>query len=281
MTPRQRTAPIGFFDSGIGGLTVTRQVMTLLPHENIVYFGDTARVPYGSKSAEAVVGYSLEAAGFLEARGVKMIVIACNTASAVALDAVRRHSSVPVLGVIEPGAQAAVAATRSGRIGVIGTEGTVRSRAYTEAILQTNAEMTVSARSCPLFVGLAEEGLDNHPATLMFAEEYLGPLLSSGVDTLILGCTHYPFLVPSIARVAGTNVTLIDPGVATALAVMNLLTSHDLLNTSSSTPQHEYYLSDFPLKFIEIGERFLGTTFHHVHRVSLEELGPFARARGM
>lgn len=281
MTYSNQSAPIGFFDSGIGGLTVTRQVMTLLPHENVVYFGDSARVPYGSKSAEAVVGYSLEAAGFLESHGVKMIVIACNTASAVALDAVRRYSSVPVVGVIEPAAQAAVAATRNGRIGVIGTEGTVRSGAYTEAIIRTNSEMTVTARPCPLFVGLAEEGLDTHPATTMFAREYITPLLSGGIDTLILGCTHYPFLVPSIAPVAGPHVTLIDPGVATALSVMNQLAAHDMLNTNSGTPRHEYYLSDFPLKFIEIGERFLGTTFHHVHRISLDELGNYSRGRVM
>jgi len=270
MTDRSR--PIGLFDSGIGGLTVARQVMRLMPRENIIYFGDTARVPYGSKSSETVIGYSLQAAAFLESLGVKMIVIACNTASAVALEQVRSASSVPVIGVIEPGARAAVDQSTSGRIGVIGTEGAVRSGAYQNAITEYNPQAVVEARPCPVFVSLAEEGYAYHPGTILFAREYLTPLIRRSIDTLILGCTHYPLLEPSIAEVCGPDITLVDPGIATAAQTQTVLGSLGLLNTSTSEPRHEYYLSDFPHKFIEVGERFLGHRLHHVQRVHLEDL---------
>ncbi len=268
--------PIGLFDSGIGGLTVAHRVMELLPQENIIYFGDTARVPYGSKSSETVIGYSLQAAALLEALGVKMIIIACNTASAVALQQVQRASSVPVLGVIEPGASAAVDATRSGVIGVIGTEGTIRSNSYRNAITALAPGSRIIAQACPLFVGFAEEGLSYHPATLIMAREYLRPILSHSVDTLILGCTHYPLLIPSIEKVIGDRVRLVDPGIATARQAHATLQKLDLLNSSQSIPRHEYYLSDFPHKFIEIGSRFLGQPLRHVHRVTLDELGDYA-----
>lgn len=266
------TRPIGLFDSGIGGLSVAKQVLRLMPRENTVYFGDTARVPYGSKSSEAVIEYSLQAARLLESLGVKMIVIACNTASAVALEQVRLISSVPVIGVIQPGASAAIEATRSGRIGVIGTEGTVRSGAYQNALLASSSDLEVVARACPLFVGFAEEGLSTHPATLIMAREYLAPLLRESIDTLILGCTHYPILEPSIEEVSGSGVTLVNPGVATAIEAQRVLASLDMLNDSSSLARHEYYLSDFPHKFVEVGERFLGRTLEQVHRISLDEL---------
>ncbi len=265
-------SPIGLFDSGIGGLSVARQVMRILPNENIVYFGDTARVPYGTKSPETVIGYSLEAAAFLRSQGVKLIIIACNTASAVALQAVQLASDVPVLGVIQPGAAAAVAATKNGVVGVIGTQGTVKSLAYQNAITDLSYTTSVLAQPCPLFVTLAEEGHTYHPGTLIFAREYLHPLLRQSIDTLILGCTHYPLLQPSISEVCGPAVTLIDPGIATAQEALGLLQSSGMLNPSTSLPRYEYYLTDIPLKFIEVGERFLGRTLHHVHRIQLDDL---------
>ena len=264
--------PIGLFDSGVGGLSVARRVVELLPRENTIYFGDTARVPYGSKSTETVIGYSLQAAAFLESLGVKMLIIACNTASAVALEPVRSAVSIPVIGVISPGARAAVETSRSKIVGVIGTEGTVRSSSYQNAITALEGSASVYAQACPLFVGLAEEGLDHHPATLIMAREYLAPLLRHSIDTLILGCTHYPLLIPSIAEIAGPGVTLIDPGVATAMQAHTMLEELGLLNESDSLPRHEYYLSDFPHKFIEVGSRFLGNPLQHVHRITLDEL---------
>lgn len=269
---RTRFSPIGLFDSGIGGLSVARQVMQMLPNENIVYFGDTARVPYGTKSPETVIGYSLQAAAFLRSQGVKLIIIACNTASAVALQAVQLASDVPVIGVIQPGAAAAVMVTRNSRVGVIGTQGTVQSLAYQNAITDIVSSISVLAQPCPLFVTLAEEGHIYHPGTLIFAREYLHPLLRQSIDTLILGCTHYPLLQPSISEVCGTAVTLIDPGIATAQEAFRLLEASNMLNTSSSLPRYEYYLTDLPLKFIEVGERFLGRKLDHVHRVQLDDL---------
>lgn len=270
-----RSQSIGIFDSGVGGLTVARHIMELMPHENTVYFGDTARVPYGSKSSETVIGYALEAVGFLEQSGVKMIVVACNTASAVALEKMRGASSVPVIGVIAPGAAAAVQLTRSGVIGVIGTEGTITSQAYQKAIAEDMPSARVIGRACPLFAPLAEEGMSHHPVTVMLAREYLAPLLAQSIDTLILGCTHYPILVPGISEVTGQQVLLADPGIATALEVKDVLASTDLLNTSDMLPLHQYYLSDFPHKFVEVGERFLGRKLEHVRRVTLEELSRF------
>jgi glutamate racemase len=264
--------PIGLFDSGVGGLSVARCVMELLPQENTIYFGDTARVPYGSKSNEAVTGYSLEAAAFLESRGVKMIIIACNTASAVALEQVRSAASVPVIGVIQPGAQAAVESSRSGIIGEIGTEGAIRSNAYQHHIRQLAPGARIFGQACPMFVGFAEEGLAYHPATLIMAREYLSPLLGHSIDTLIMGCTHYPLLRPSIEEITGDRVTLVDPGVATAHEARAQLEAMDLLNISASMARHEYYLSDLPHKFIEVGSRFLGKHLAHVHRISLDEL---------
>src|SRR5688500_17726068 len=258
--------PIGLFDSGIGGLTVAQQVMSLMPYENIVYFGDTARVPYGSKSSETVIEYSLQAQAFLESLGVKLTIIACNTASAVALEHVRSVANVPVLGVIEPGASAATAATRSHVVGVIGTEGTIRSEAYQRALRARDPEMRVLDRACPLFVSLAEEGFSHHEVTKIMAREYLEPMLARSIDALILGCTHYPVLEPSIAATAGPNVTLINPGVATAELARTTLAELGLTNPSSSDPRYTYYLSDFPHKFVEVGERFLGRRLEHVHR---------------
>lgn len=274
-----RSLPIGLFDSGIGGLTVARRVMDLMPHENTVYFGDTARVPYGSKSPRAVIEYSLEAAAFLESKHVKLIIIACNTASAVALEQVRSASSVPVIGVIDPGAAAALAASNTRRIGVIGTEGTVRSGAYQHALQTNDPHSYVAAQSCPLFVGFAEEGLDRHPAALIMAREYLEPFVRESIDTLIMGCTHYPILHDTIADVLGAGISLIDPGCATAEEARRLLSDGDLLNTSTSLARHAYYLSDFPHKFVQVGERFLGRKLDEVSRITLDELARYSPHR--
>ena len=261
------SAPIGVFDSGIGGLTVVRALTQRLPHENIVYFGDTARVPYGPKSPQVVREYAAQDAGFLIAQGVKMVVIACNTVSAVAMDVVQKQAKVPVVGVILPGARAAVNATRKNRIGIIGTIATVNSGAYTHAIRQLNADIKVFAQPCPLLVPLAEEGWVDHKATVMIAREYLFPLKLEKIDTLILGCTHYPVLRAAIAAGIDAHVELIDSGAAAAVEVERVLDERNLRNTSTQRPNLRFHVSDVPAKFAEVGERFLGQTMGRVHRV--------------
>lgn len=258
--------PIGVFDSGIGGLTVVRALMRRLPHENIVYFGDTARVPYGPKSAQTVREYAAQDTAFLTSHDVKMIVIACNTVSSVALDIVQKHSKVPVIGVILPGAKAAVAATQKKRIGVIGTVGTIASNAYTNAIRQIDASATVFGQPCPLFVPLAEEGWIDHKATDLVAREYLFPLKLQKIDTLVLGCTHYPILEEVIGRVFENGVTLIDSGLATAVEVESLLDERGIRNPSSQKANLQFFVSDIPHKFTEVGERFLGQKLGRVRK---------------
>jgi glutamate racemase len=247
------TRPIGVFDSGIGGMTVVRALMQNLPHENIVYFGDTARVPYGPKSPQVVREYALQDTEVLLQHDVKLIVIACNTVSAVALDIVQKRSKIPVVGVILPGAEAAAQASKKKRIGVIGTLGTIFSNAYTNAIRQLNPEIKVFGQPCPLFVPLAEE--------------YLFPLTLEKIDTLVLGCTHYPILRKVINKVLHNNVLLIDSGEATAIHVKKMLAELHLENDSIMKPNLQFFVSDVPHKFAEIGERFLGTTLGKVHRV--------------
>jgi glutamate racemase len=258
--------PIGVFDSGIGGLTVVRALTVHLPHENIVYFGDTARVPYGPKSPQVVREYAAQDVDFLVSRDVKMVVIACNTVSSVALDVVQKRAKLPVVGVILPGAEAAVRASRRHRVGVIGTRATVNSNAYTHAIRQREPGIEVFARECPLFVPLAEEGWLDHKVTAMVAREYLFPLTLEKIDTLILGCTHYPLLRGAIQEAVGSGVTLIDSGEAAAMEVARVLDEHDLRNPSPHTPHLQFFVSDVPVRFGEIGERFLGRTMGRVHR---------------
>jgi glutamate racemase len=260
--------PIGVFDSGIGGLTVVRALLRHLPHENIVYFGDTARVPYGPKSPQVVREYALQDTEVLLEHDVKLIVIACNTVSAVALDVVQKRARVPVIGVIQPGAEAAVQSTRKKRIGVIGTLGTILSNAYTNAIRQIDAAVQVFSAPCPLFVPLAEEGWGDHKATELIAKEYLFPLTLEKIDTLVLGCTHYPLLRDVIGRVLHATVTLIDSGEVTAGAVGHLLEREKLTNESTMKPHVQFFVSDVPHKFTEVGERFLGQKLGRVQRVS-------------
>ncbi len=257
--------PLGVFDSGIGGLTVVHALLKTLPNENIIYFGDTARVPYGPKSPETVRGYAKQDAQFLVSQKIKMIVVACNTVSAVALDVVQKEANVPVVGVIIPGAKSAVNVSKNKRIGIIGTKGTIASNAYANAIRQLDGTIKVFGKACPLFVPLAEEGFTNHKATEMIAKEYLFSFKQEKIDTLVLGCTHYPLLKEIIQNVLD-DVTLIDSGVATAEEVKVLLEEKDLANTSKHKPNVQFFVSDVPEKFTEVGERFLGMKLGKVRR---------------
>jgi glutamate racemase len=262
--------PIGVFDSGIGGLTVVRALLARLPNENIVYFGDTARVPYGSKSPQVVREYALDDTNILLSKGVKMIVVACNTVSAVALDVVQKRAKLPVTGVITPGAEAASKTTKNKRIGVIGTAATVNSNAYVNELMRLDASLLTFSQACPLFVSLVEEGWLETKVTELIAAEYLFPLTTQKIDTLILGCTHYPLLKTILSKATKGMVTLIDSGEATAAVVEKMLDEHHLRNTSSQAPNIQFFVSDAPEKFTAIGERFLGRKLGVVKRVSFE-----------
>ena len=251
-------APIGVFDSGIGGLTVARELMHQLPAESIIYFGDTARVPYGPKSPDTVRRYSREIAAYLRECGVKALVVACNTATAHALTTLQGEESMPVIGVVEPGARAAIAATRGGTIGVIGTVGTIRSGAYERAIHALRPDARIVARPCPLFVPLVEEGWLDHEATRLVAREYLATFVTEHVDTLVLGCTHYPLLKPLIAQVLGPDVALIDSAEQTAAETRRVLAARGLLAPSGAAAVRRYVASDAPDQFLRVAERFLG-----------------------
>ncbi|MGQ0560682.1 MAG: glutamate racemase, partial [Gemmatimonadota bacterium] len=270
MTTASRAQPIGIFDSGIGGLTVAREIFRVLPRESVLYFGDTARVPYGPKSPETVQRYSREAADFLLSRDVKTIVIACNTATAHAYELLAEALPVPVIGVVEPGARTAARTSKTGRIGVIGTAGTIRSGAYDYAVRRLVDDARVYAQPCPLFVPLIEEGWIDHPATRLAAQEYLRPLRAVDIDVLILGCTHYPLLSGVLTEVLGSAVTLVDSGHQTALEVKRLLEERDLLRTVTDAPEHKFAASDSPLRFREVGRRFLGDRIESVERVDVE-----------
>ncbi len=244
-------------------------LMRQLPYENITYFGDTARVPYGSKSAEVVREYAFEDTRFLLQRGVKIIVVACNTVSAVAIDDLKAHFDIPIIGMIDPGAEAACRATIRGKIGVIGTLATIASDSYSRALLQRDSSFEVVSKPCPLFVPLAEEGWTDHPVSQMVADEYLLDLRQHQIDTLILGCTHYPILRDVIQRSVGGDVTLIDSGEAAAREVEALLRENNLLNPSAEQPNYSFFVSDVPQKFKQLGEIFLKRPDLRVHRVHL------------
>ena len=265
---------IGIFDSGVGGLTVLREIVRTMSQEDTIYFGDTARVPYGTKSPETVTRYALEITTFLSRRDIKLLVVACNTASAVALNSLKRHFPIPVVGVIEPGARRAVEVTRNGRIGVIGTTGTIKSGAYTRAIKRLNPEAEVLTRACPLFVPLAEEGWTENQVARLTARSYLVELQESGVDTLVLGCTHYPLLTAIIAETMGPNVTLVDSAAETARTVADILSKKKMLRPVLEKGNHHYYVTDIPAGFIRVGNRFLGGRLGDVYQVNLDdELG--------
>jgi glutamate racemase len=261
-------APIGIFDSGIGGLTVAHAIIERLPADATIYFGDTARVPYGPKSADTVRRYSREIAAWLLGQGVKAIVVACNTSTAHALDMLQAASPVPVLGVIEPGARAAVAAAGSRPVGVIGTTGTIASGAYERAIQRLAPGTEVIAQACPLLVPLVEEGWFDHAATRMIAETYLAPMQRRGIGTLVLGCTHYPLLKPLLSRILGPEVRLVDSGEATADALRDVLQARGLEAAAGAAVSHRFAVSDDPRRFIEIGARFLGERLSEVEVVT-------------
>jgi glutamate racemase len=251
--------PIGVFDSGLGGLTAVRELYRVLPSESVIYFGDTARLPYGSKSRETVTHFSLEIAAFLLKQNVKCLLVACNTASSFALETLSRRLDIPVVGVIEPAARVAIEASPHGRIGVIGTYGTVGSGAYPNAISQLAPGAAVISRACPLFVPLIEEGWIDHRVTRQVAEEYLLELRNADLESMILGCTHYPLIAPLITALMGPVVTLVDSGAVAARSVAVMLAERGQL-APSVQPQHRFYLSDEPRNFTRIAESFLGAT---------------------
>jgi glutamate racemase len=267
-----RTNPVGIFDSGIGGLTVVRAVSRIMPNENIVYFGDTARVPYGGKSNDTVIEYTLQAANFLLRKNIKLLIVACNTASSVALKDLKRFLTIPVIGMIEPGAKMALQESKRGVIGVIGTRATINNKAYSNELKKLNPRLKVYEKACPLFVPLAEEGWIDHKVTGLIAKEYLAEFSEKKIDSLILGCTHYPILKDVISRAVGKNVKLVDSGTPAARLVEDYLNGRGLRNQSVHQGESEFFVSDVPAKFKEIAERFLGRKISHIHKVELDEL---------
>jgi glutamate racemase len=261
---------IGIFDSGVGGLTVLREIIKALPQEDTVYLGDTARVPYGTKSPETVVRFARQITSFLVSRDIKLLVVACNTASAVSLEALQAEFDIPIVGVIEPGAVQAAAVTKSGKVGVIGTAGTIRSSAYTKAIKRINSDIEVITAECPMFVPLAEEGWVDNEVARLTAEIYLKNLKGSGVDTLVLGCTHYPLLKGIISEAMGEAVTLVDSAEETARVVREILAARGETRPDQERGNHHFFVTDVPAGFIRVGNRFLGGVLGDVYQVNLE-----------
>lgn len=264
--------PIGIFDSGIGGLTVLKEISEQLPHEDIVYFGDTARIPYGTKSKETVIKYAFQCIRFLLSQNVKAIVIACNTASALAYEKALKEFDIPILGVIQPGAKATSAVTKNNKIGVIGTTATINSDAYQNAIRQINKSSEVIGVACPLFVQIVEDGWEDTDVALIAAEKYLMELKEHNVDTLVLGCTHYPILRYTLTKVMGEKVTLVNPAFETAKELKNLLKQNELLNDKVKKPEYKYYVSDDPEKFRRIGGNIINRNIEYIEKVQIENL---------
>lgn len=268
-----RNAPVGVFDSGVGGLTVAREIMRQIPEERIVYFGDTARVPYGSKSRDTIVRYSRQIIRFLRTQNVKAIVIACNTASAYALETVAAESDIPVIGVINAGARTAVEATRNGRIGVIGTEGTIGSGIYTEVMKKLCPEIEVVGKACPLFCPLVEEGLLHDSVTDEIASRYLSVLKGKYIDTLVLGCTHYPLLRSTLGRLMGEAVTLVNPAYETAIELKGLLRDRGL-NREPGAPflgeKNQFFVSDLAEKFTDFASAILPEEVRETKKIDIE-----------
>ena len=262
-------APIGVFDSGMGGLTVVGELIRQLPNESIIYFGDTARVPYGPKSPDTVLRYSREITSHLKGEGIKALVIACNTATAHALPALRREFDLPIVGVIEPGARAAAAATKTKRVGVIGTAGTVKSRAYEKEIRKILPDVEVISQACALFVPLVEEGWVDTEPTRAIARNYLAPIAAAEVDTLVLGCTHYRLMKTVIGNVVGRDVRLIDSAYETARETAMVLKSDGLENQTPNTARYRFIASDAPDTFLSLGQRFLGSSIDRVEALTL------------
>lgn len=267
-------APIGVFDSGVGGLTVAREIMRQMPNERIVYFGDTARVPYGSKSKETIIRYSRQIIRFLRTKNVKAIVIACNTASAYALDTVETELDIPIIGVVKPGAKVAAETTRNNKIGVIGTEGTISSGIYSDFLHIRNKDINVLGKACPLFVPLVEEGWAKDSVTKEVAKRYLEELKESGIDSLILGCTHYPLLRSTIRTVMGEKVTLVNPAYETAIELKELLEQNKLINSQkqpSDGSGYAFYVSDLADKFKQFANSILPYDIETTKLINIEE----------
>ena len=269
-----REAPIGVFDSGVGGLTVVREIMRQIPNEKIVYFGDTARVPYGSKSKETVTRYSRQIVRFLQTKQVKAIVVACNTASAFALDEIEKEIDIPIIGVVRPGAKVAAEATRNGRVGVIGTAGTVGSNIYSTYIKQIKPNAEVTSKACPLFVPLVEEGLWQDPVTDEIAMRYLSELIDIGIDTLILGCTHYPLIRSTVGRIMGEHVTLVNPAYETARELKELLMEKGLFNPippQLGTNKYQFFVSDGADRFMQFANSIIKYGILSTKIINIEE----------
>ncbi len=269
----EKSAPVGVFDSGVGGLTVAREIMRQLPNENIVYFGDTARVPYGSKSKDNIIRYSRQIINFLKTKNVKAIVIACNTASALALDVVREEIDIPIIGVVEPGARAALELTQTKKIGVIGTEGTIRSAMYEKIIQGRDPEAEVIGKACPLFVPLVEEGFAKHKVTQEIIDYYLSSLLDTDIDSLILGCTHYPLLRSRIREYVGDRITLVNPAYETAMDLKKLLEESKLDNIGEGQEHaaYSFYVSDAADKFKQFANSILPYDIETTKQINIEE----------
>lgn len=267
-------APIGVFDSGVGGLTVAREIMRQMPKERIIYFGDTARVPYGTKSKETVTRFSKQIARFLQSHQVKTIVVACNTASAYAIEDLEAELDIPVVGVVKPGARMAADVTRNGKIGVIATEGTIGSGLYSKYIKSLREDATIYGKACPLFVPLVEEGLWEDPVTVEIARRYLTELIDLDIDTLILGCTHYPLIRSTIGSIMGEGVTLVNPAYETAVALKKLLAEKNLLNEVTpplgSNP-YQFYVSDGAEKFKQFANSIIKYGILSAKTINIEE----------
>lgn len=269
-----KEAPIGVFDSGVGGLTVAREIMRNLPQEKIVYFGDTARVPYGSKSKETIIRYSRQIVRFLKTQNVKAIVVACNTASALALETISAETDLPMIGVVEPGAKVAVETTRNKKIGLIGTRATVKSGLYQRVIQKEDPGIQVIGQPCPLFVPLVEEGWLKDEITVAVARRYLEPLFHQEIDTLILGCTHYPLLRSLLKELVGDQVTLVNPAYETARELKELLAANSLLNDGKCIPpgdMHQFYVSDAAEKFKKFANSILPYGIDNTKLIHIEE----------
>jgi glutamate racemase len=269
MNTERQNRPIGVFDSGIGGLTVLKEIIRETPAENTIYLGDTARVPYGIRSPETVLRYSFENTKFLCSKDIKLLVVACNTASSVGLDEIKKSIPIPAVGVIEPGAKAAVRVTHNKRVGVIGTEATVRSNAYTKAIKAADERIEVFGLACPLFVPLVEEGWTEGTIASLIARQYLDRIKDHGIDTIVLGCTHYPLLKNVIAEVMGDGVTLIDSAVETSREIKAILESLGLTRETKEVPSREFFVTDSPGRFLQVGESFLGQKIGHIEKVEV------------
>lgn len=270
----RKEAPIGVFDSGVGGLTVAREIMRQIPNERIIYFGDTARVPYGSKSKETVTRFSEQIVRFLRTFQVKTIVVACNTASAYALDALEKEIDIPIIGVLKPGAKAAMEATNNGRIGVIATEATIGSGMYYQYIKELNEKVTIYGKACPLFVPLIEEGLWEDPVTDEIARRYLTELIDIDIDTLILGCTHYPLIRSTLGRIAGGKVTLVNPAYETAKELREMLGQMNLLNEEEpglGSNRYQFYVSDKAEKFVRFANSIIKYGILSAKTVNIED----------